>query len=559
MTKKIVALIFIAVFLALAFYLLMPTLQYGFFGLPWLLILMMVLTLFSLGLNRSTKKINGIGKIAALGILIGLVYALIVPLFSTWALFRSDDYRALIGEVQMGEDFSNHVAPISTEEIRIVDQAIAYRLGDKVLGAKPSLGSQAYIGEFTIQKVKGQLYWVAPLLHSGLFKWMNNKEGTPGYVMVSATNERDVQLVDNLNGQPIKIKYQPNAYFGSLLQRHVFFNGYMSTGFTDYTFEIDDDGQPFWVITLYKKKVGFSGEEATGVLTVDASTGAIQEYNIHDAPLWLDRIQPAQFIVEQLDNWGEYVKGYWNFANENKLTTTRGISLVYGQNNKSYWYTGLTSVGADEGTVGFVLVDTRTKETIWYKQVGATETAAQSSGEGKVQEKGYYASFPITYNINGIPTYVMSLKDNGGLVKMIAMVSVQDYTIVGVGNTLNESLRDYKNNLNSKGNAIAPSSEMSSYNNSSRVYRIGQDTRNGNMLFYIQLEGLENKIFIGSTSISNELPLTQIGDSVRVVYDDGGNELIDLMHFDNLNINTQKTEAQKRVEKKRVEKIEVIE
>ena len=35
------------------------------------------------------------------------------------------------------------------------------------------------------------------------FKWLNNKEGTTGYVMVSATNERDVKLIQNVEGKDI--------------------------------------------------------------------------------------------------------------------------------------------------------------------------------------------------------------------------------------------------------------------------------------------------------------------------------------------------------------------
>jgi hypothetical protein len=56
------------------------------------------------------------------------------------------------------------------------------------------------------------------------FKWINNQEGTAGYVMVSATNERDVKLVQNI--ESIKIKYQPQAYFQSNLERFLYFSGY---------------------------------------------------------------------------------------------------------------------------------------------------------------------------------------------------------------------------------------------------------------------------------------------------------------------------------------------
>ncbi len=541
-------------FLAIAFawlfvYLFQPVLNFGYVGLP-----MMILMIFS-GLTgieyslKSSKKIKKASKLFPALTAITIVFLIFIPLFTSAPVFHAKQYRNLIGEVKLGKDFSKHVAPISTEEIRIVDESIANRLGDKVLGTKPSLGSQTSLGTFNIQKVNGKLYWVAPLLHSGFFKWQKNKQGTPGYVMVSATNERDVRLVQEVNGKPIHIKYQKNAFFADYLPRYIYFNGFMSKAFTDFTFEIDDDGNPYWVVTKYKKRVGFGGNDASGVIVVNAATGEIKEYSINDAPKWIDRIQPENFIVEQLNNWGEYVKGFWNFSNEDKLTTTRGISLVYGVNDRAYWYTGLTSVGSDEGTVGFVLVDTRTKETTWYKQVGATEQAARLSAEGKVQEKGYDATFPITYNINGIPTYVMSLKDNAGLVKMIAMVSVEDYTIVGVGNNIKETLRAYKNALHSKGNAVAPNRFSTSYTVKSMVTRLSKDIRNGNSFYYIMLKDYENKIFVGSSLISNEITVTQVGDSVQITYDEDENEIVDISQFDNLNIKLQKTKAQKKKKK----------
>ncbi len=541
--------ILIIVFGWICFYFGLPTLNFGFYGLPFIILLSSGLLYIIEYQNRKNDRSNKINPIIKSVFLLTLSFIIFVPIISTWAIFKHEKYRKLIGEVKIGEDFANQVATISNEEIRIVDKSMAYRLGDKVIGSIPSLGSQINIGDFSIQKVDKKLYWVAPLLHSGFFKWQKNKEGTPGYIMVSATNERDVKLVQEINNNPIKIKYQTEAYFSDNLQRHIYFNGYKTKGFTDFTFEIDDNGNPFWVVTLYSKKVGFEGNDATGILVINPESGNIKEYSINNAPLWIDRIQPAEFVFEQLDDWGEYVKGYWNFANENKLEPTKGISLIYGSNNKSYWYTGITSVGSDEGTVGFVLIDTRTKEAIWYKQTGATEIAAQSSAMGKVQEKRYVASFPITYNINGIPTYVMSLKDNAGLIKMIAMVSVEDYTIVGVGNNMIETIRSYKNALNSKGNDITPSSISQSYYIETIVSRISSDIRNGNTFYYLLLSDYENKIFIGSSLISNELPLTQKGDSIKIVYDDGTNELIDIINFDNINLQLEKSKQQKQIER----------
>ncbi|MCP5501650.1 MAG: hypothetical protein H7A25_17240 [Leptospiraceae bacterium] len=539
-----ITIIFSFIIAILYFYLFLPVLNYGFFGLPIGIIL-----IFSPIVITESAKRNILFYSSIAFLVLSIFYMSIYSFITTSPLFRAASYRSLIGKVEERQNFSEDVSPVSTEKIRIIDRAVAYRLGDKVLGTRASLGSQTILGNFNIQKVGDQLYWVAPLLHSGFFKWNKNRIGTPGYVMVSAINERDVKLVQKVNGKPIRIKFQENAYFTDNLERHIYIHGYLSRGLTDFTFEIDDTGKPYWVITLFKKKVGFGGEDASGVLLVDTATGSIQEYSIENAPKWVDRIQPEEFIVNQLNDWGEYIHGYWNFSNEGKLTTTTGISLVYGDDNQSYWYTGLTSVGSDEGTVGFILVNTRNKMTKWFRQVGATETAAMTSAMGKVQEKRYQASFPITYNINGVPTYVMSLKDKAGLIKMVSMVSVLDYSIVGVGDNLNECLRSYKNALNSAGNALAPNSKIQRFSITSEIMRISKDISNGNTLYYILLKDFQNKLFVGSSSISPELPISRKGDVVKLTYDEGGNVVVDIATFDNMNIILQKTDAQQEIEK----------
>jgi hypothetical protein len=539
--KKSISVVFFLFVGFLLFYVGMPTINYGFIGLPFTLLVLTILWIFlSTGLKMSEdQKQVKIAKMPSrflfVMVTILLGYIIIMPLLTSLPLFRASAYQTLIGQVASGEKISNHIAPISIDEIRVVDEDLAHLLGEKVLGSQPALGSQVELGEFCIQKVNNDLYWVAPLLHSGFFKWMNNQKGTAGYVMVSATNERDVKLVQNIEGKAIKIKYQPQAYFQSNLERFLYFSGYSTVGLTDFSFEIDDQGIPFWVITKYEKRIGFSGNEALGVVLVNAQTGAIKEYSIATTPAWVDRIQPINFIEEQLNDWGEYVHGYWNFSNANKLQITEGLTLVYGDDNKSYWYTGLTSVGKEESAVGFVLVDTRTKEATFYKQGGATEYAAQSSAQGKVQEKGYEASLPIPYNINNIPTYVMTLKDKGGLVKMFAMVAISDYTIVGVGNTMREALTSFKNVYNMSGNKINPNSVSNKKLMTTIVTRIQNDVKNGNSFYYFKVKDYPN-IFVGSSQISSQLPVTMIGDSIKISFDVDTEEVIDVSTFENINL-----------------------
>uniref|UniRef100_UPI00404B4977 hypothetical protein n=1 Tax=Flavobacterium sp. TaxID=239 RepID=UPI00404B4977 len=539
--KKIKLFIFLFILGFLLLYNALPVIQFGFYGIVIIvLLLFFIYYLSALGLKsdkRGQKIISSSkpGKIINIFMVLLLVYLLIVPVITSATLLHTSKYQEMIGEVKNGEKISTHIEPISIDKLRVVDKPLAYLLGEKIIGSQAALGSQIDLGEFSIQKVNNELYWVAPLLHSGFFKWLNNKEGTPGYVMVSATNERDVRLVQSLNNEPIKIKYQPNAFFQSDIHRHVYFNGYATTGLTDFTFEIDESGKPFWVITTYDKKVGFSGNDATGILVVDVQTGEINQYSIANAPTWVDRIQPVKLVENQLNDWGEYINGYWNFSNVNKLQITEGMTLVYGKDNKSYWYTGLTSVGSDESSVGFVLVDTRTKETTFYKQSGATEYAAQSSAEGKVQEKGYRASLPIPYNINNIPTYVMTLKDDGGLVKMYAMVAINDYTIVGVGNSMRETLTAFKSVYNSAGNKINPSSSDAKKSLNSIITRIQSDVKNGNSFYYFKVKDYPN-IFVGSSQVSSEIPISVVGDSIRISFDLDTEKIIDVTSFQNLSL-----------------------
>lgn len=473
-----------------------------------------------------------------------VIYIIVVPFITSSPILHSKAYRNLLGEVKES-NFNKDVSPVSVNEIRLVDEEMAMKLGDKKLGEVPAIGSVSKLGKFHIQSIDGELYWVAPLVHRDLIKWVTNMSGTNGYVMVSATDPQDIRLVQEVDGKPIKIVYQPDAYLHQDLKRHMYLNGYVNVGMTDFTLEIDDKGKPYWVVTLYENAIGYEGKNAKGIATVDAQTGAVKSYDINNAPKWIDRIQPQEFITDQINDWGTYVNGFLNsvISEKDVLVATEGTSLVYGDDGKSYWYTGITSAGADDSTIGFMLVDTRTKEAKLYRQPGATETAAMVSATGKVQEKNYEATFPVMYNILGKPTYVMSLKDKAGLVKMVAFVSVEDFNIVGIGDTTEEAYKNYKKQLKSKGNNIEVENETNKESKTGIIQRINSDVVDGNTSYYFTVDTLKDSIFVVSSKVSNEVPLTKEGDSVKIGYEKGQSGSIDVTDFDNLSMNDNKNEA----------------
>ena len=495
-------------------------------------------------------------RIASATTILIFVIFLFLSAISTWDMFNAPDYRAILGNVKEA-NFTQDIAPVNPSQIRIVDADMARQLGGKKLGEDPGLGSRVEIGTFEIQKIKDQLYWIAPLNHSGYFVWLNHSSvGTPGYIKVSATNPDDVKLIQTAGNEKISIKYQPGAFFSQDLYRHIYLNGYMMRGFTDMTFEVDDDGKPFWIVSLYEHKVGFSGEDVTGILTVNPETGEIKEYSMDEVPEWIDRVQPESFIHNQINDWGEYIHDYWNavFSKQDILKSSSSrdesgnhtLRLVYGNNGKSYWYSGLTSTGGDKSTVGFLLVDSRTKEVFRYNVSGATESAAESSAEGAAQQYGYDATSFIPYNVAGHVSYIGPLKDTGGLIKGVAIVNMQNYNIVTWGENISEAIRSYKGKLANSGNAALVSSLIDRKTFDGNVDRFVSDTKTGNSAYYMIISSKEGYIFRSDSSTNPKLPLTKVGDKVRISYTETGSGIVDIDDFDNLSIKLKLSEPEEK-------------
>lgn len=441
-------------------------------------------------------------------------------------IFNVSAFRDQMPDYRIG-DFSSEIQVVDISQIPIVDNDLAYKIAEKKLGEKPSLGSQVVLGEPTIQTVNDKLVWVVPLQHSGFFKWLTNMAGTPGYIVVSATNSQDVEYVDDYN-----IKYQPNAYIFSDLTFHTRYTAALFTGVTDYSFELDDTGRPHWVITTFRYTRGFALPEATGVIVMDAETGKSNRYALEDVPAWVDRVQPEDFILTQINNKGKYVHGIFNWADKDKYQTSEGDIIVYDE-GRCYLFTGITSVGSDESAIGFVMVDMVTKEPIMYQMAGATEYAAQRSAEGKVQQYGYYASFPLIINFEGTPTYFMTLKDIDGLIKQYAYVSVKDFLVVGVGESMQDAKLNYEKALRQNPGSADVTDTDSLAEIAGTVYRINQEIVAGETVYRFILSERTDIVFEAQGSVSEMLSLTEVGDSVKISYRDTASPIKEVKAFEN--------------------------
>ncbi len=532
----------------------LPVLQYGFTDLTWIFLFNSVALLsLSYGISsikpgRKSKTFNRSplgGSLSAVMMGVSLIALIIIPFFTSFAGFHAKQYYDLPGAIAVGE-FSDDVAAIDMSQVRRVDGSLARNLADKRLGEDRGLGSRVDVGRMSIQAVNGELFWVGPLNHSKFRRWLDNRKGTPGYVMVSASNENDVRLVTKLGNTPINLRYNMGAYFSDKPQRYVYDQGYARHGLTDWSFEIDDTGRPYYVITDYKKRIGFKGADANGLIILDVQTGEIKPYPINKAPEWVDRIQPAPIIRRQLRDWGRYKDGWVNswLGADGVLKPTDGMSLVYGNDGQSYFYTGMQSIGSDEGTVGFVLVNTRTKQMKLYEQAGATETAARNSAEDEFQDFGYHATNPILYNIGGIPTYFMTLKASSGLVKAAAFVSVEDYSLVGSGKTTEVALRSYNQVLRGRGNSVAISDIEDYQTISGTVARVQQEVTNETVTYYFLLQENPDQIFAVPSDLAPFVRMTQVTDKLELSFQSVDNAVVDVLTFDNMSLQAHQSGLQ---------------
>ena len=315
------------------------------------------------------------------------------------------------------------------------------------------------------------------------------------------------------------IKYSKSEYFNRNLYRHLRFH-FPTYIFGDQLFfEIDDDGVPYWVCPVKKFNIGLFGGETVGrVVLVNAITGECTDYAVEDVPTWIDKVYSAELLMQLYDYYGMYQHGFFNsvLGQRDCLVTTNGYNYL-ALDDDVWVYTGVTSVNGDQSNVGFVLMNQRTMETRYYEVEGATELSAMSSAEGQVQNLGYRASFPLLLNIADEPTYFMALKDDAGLVKKYAMVNVQKYQWVAIGDTIEECEKDYKELLSTNG--IVSQNQGESLEISGVIELIAPVVIDGGTHYYIGITGSDELFDVDvSEEGMYEIVRYQEGDRISLVY-----------------------------------------
>ncbi len=471
------------------------------------------------------KKGFHLSKLAALplalkiigGALAAMVLLSLAFSFIGAQIFNASRYANLI--TMEDGDFSADVAELSMSQIPVVDRDTATRLGQRKLGEMNDLVSQFEIeDDYTQINFKGSPVRVTPLKYADLVKWATNQdEGIPAYISVNLTTQ-EAQLVRLSDLGQENIRYARSEYFLRNVDRWLRFN-YPTKIFGEVSFEVDEEGTPYWIASVIEYRIGFwSGADIGGVVLLNAVTGESEYYDAQDAPKWVDQVYNESMLFDQLRYNGLLSGGFWNsiFGQRGCVAPTDGYNYL-AMDDDVWMYTGITSVTADESNVGFVLVNLRTKESRYYVQAGAEEYSAMDSAEGQIQEKNYVSTFPLLLNVGGRPTYFMSLKDDAGLVKMYAYVDMAQYHIVGTGNSVNEARTNYLSLLKDENIEAAPDVPEETQTVSGTVTAVASAVIDGNTRYYVRL-GEDDRIHVLSAALSDALPFVKAGDTLSITY-----------------------------------------
>lgn len=485
----------------------------------------------------------------------GLLVILAILVFFGSKMFHASAYASILSveESEFTEDINQNDA---LTKIALMDTDSAVLLGNREIGSLSEVVSQYNVSsDYTQIDLNGLPVKVSALDYAGFFKYMGNKDqGIPGYVIVDPVKQKAdyVAFEENIN-------YVPSAYFSKDLKRHLR-TQYPFKIFGNIHFEVDEDGKPYYIASVYKYTIGvFGGETIAGAIVCNPVDGSCKYYDASDIPVWVDNVYDGNLLVEQYNWYGELSNGFWNsiFGKKGCKKCTETVQVSHSSNEEDeeetyapdygyiakdgdIWiYTGVTSVNDDASNIGFILVNERTAEAHYYSISGADESSAMAAAEGEVQEKGYRASFPSLVNVDGQPTYVMVLKDASGIVKLYAMVNVESYNIVTTAADLDDCFGKYRKLIGSDtevpaGDDNEDSAEPENVGETMQASFVIQEIQymniDGNT--YVYLKGDDGRLYKQKFADNEELIYLSAGDKITVDFVQGSGTAYHIIKFE---------------------------
>lgn len=514
---RVVALIVYLVVVAVAYYIMLPPFNwhspaFWSFFTPAICALIVILAL------PGKNKVVKLNRYVVMGIAALFIIPTVLWFVGT-RVFHAKEYASRISIESVSFDTINEV---DFSKTAIIDRDTTEALGDRVMGQMSELVSQFEVSdEYTQISYKNSVYRVTPLEYADFFKWLaNSKDGVPAYITVDSTDgtAKLVRLKDLGYGN---MKYVPSSLFNTNLMRHLRFQ-YPTEIFGNPSFEIDEEGHPWYVCSTYSYKLVGDKKYVTGAIFMDPITGESTKCDVESVPTWSDRIFPESLVIEEIDDYGALQNGFFNSFIGQKGVIASSSGYNYIEKDGDIWlYTGVTSVNADQSNLGFILVNLRTHEALRIDAPGADETSAMKSAEDEVQNYGYEATFPVLVNVNGRPTYLMSLRSDASesksVLKMYAMVDATDYqkvTTVSVDqglNVLKKQMIAIQGGSDDHSSAVTESKDIT-------VNDLRLITSEGNTIYYFKDEEDMKYRMNFSVKYEDALAFLSDGDAVTVEY-----------------------------------------
>lgn len=516
--KAIIALVLLII-AGIYYYVALPAINIhstGFWGFL-IAVVVILLALYAVRKKQKAVDLKQDKKFKFGTYLVGLlIAAFIIGSVLSSPIVNAKKYQQLL--TVDTREFTEDIKQVSFDKIPLLDSESAAIIGNRKMGSMVDFASQFEVSDtYTQINFNDVPVRVAPLRYASPIKWLTNQsDGIPAYMKIDMATQT-AECVKLTNGT---IKYSPYEYFNRNLYRHLRFR-YPTYIFDNISFELDEEGTPWWTCSVKKFNIGLFGGETVGRLVLcNAITGETIDYAVEDVPQWVDRVYAPDMLIDLYDYYGTLKHGFLNsvLGQRDCLKTTEGYNYI-ALDDDVWVYTGVTSVTGDESNVGFVLMNQRTKETRYYAVTGAKEVSAMSSAEGQVQHLGYQATFPLLLNIGNEPTYFLALKDGAGLVKKYAMVNVQKYQVVAIGDTVDACQRQYMTLM--KENGIESSVSQENLKEVTGVIeRMAEAVVDGNSHYYLVLKGSD---VIYDVSVADNLSIIryQEGDRVTLEYTEG--------------------------------------
>lgn len=507
------------------YYLTLPAINVhsvGFWGYLLFMGLMFTMTHATARSTICKNEISVVGKKSAsfYGTVIGVgvaaiaLLALIIGGIASVQMFHAKTYAGII-TVQEGDFEKDMPETTSVTNIALMDTASARIIGNRTLGSLSQVVSQYTVNDHYSQiNYQNTPKKVTILEYADFFKWAENRSnGIPGYVMVDPVGN-SANYVEFSKA----VRYAESGCFGDDLERKLRFS-YPTKIFGDMYFEIDDSGNPYYIVPCMTANAGlFGAMDVSEVILFNPVDGSSQIYAVKDVPNWVDIVYNGDLASTKYNWYGKLSGGFWNsvFGNKNCKMTTDDYGYIVIDDDVWY-FTGVTSVTSDESNIGFIITNARTGEYRFYAVGGAEEYSAMGAAEGEVQEKGYEASFPSLVNIAGQATYIMVLKDTGGLVKLYALVNVENYGIVATGATQAEAILAYRKTLARNGvggtneQDVFPSAVITVEN--VRIVELDN-------LAVVYITANDGTVYKGSLNEDESLILIRTGEEILVSYEE---------------------------------------